>query len=99
MLKSNPIVQRLMGRSNFTSAATVETGRGVDLQQARAWCIPTQQTRVRNLTGRALPTPIFGHERVLWSFEFEADAILFACRFGGIVRGPISVSDWRRDHI
>ena len=96
MLQRNPVVQKLKERYDFTATATVETGAGVDLQEARAWAIRDDDASFRYLEGRALSSPIFGEERVLWKFEFEEDAILFACRFGGIIRGPISVSDWRR---
>jgi hypothetical protein len=90
-------VQKLKDRFEFNATATVETV-SVDYPQAYYWAIPHEGASLRNLEGRALPHPNPCDDRVLWTFEIDADAMLFAMRFGGVPRCPIDVGTWRQDH-
>jgi len=95
--RETPIVKKLREKFEFVCTATVATGASVDFQQARDWAIPCGGTSSKNLQGRVLPHLIYPEgDHVLWDFEFEGDAMLFALRFGGIVRGPVDVDEWRR---
>lgn len=93
-------MQKLKQRFEFACGATVETGPSVNFQEACSWAIRPDNAPFRYLDGRVLPHLIHPEgARALWDFEFEADAMLFATRFGGVVRGPVRVSHWRRSHI
>ena len=87
----------LRSRYDFPVRATVETGVSVDFQEARAWSLKHDR-ETGNLQGRVLPHRLHPEsEWALWEFEFDADAILFNLRFGGVARGPLDVSIWRNE--
>ena len=98
--RQQPVIQKLSARFAFATVATVETGRDVNFQQTCIWALGVEGFANSNLEGRVRPHLIFPEgDYALWDFEFAADAMLFALRFGGISRGPINVDQWRRDRL
>lgn len=94
-LHAHPIVQNLCQRFEFTPTATVETGPPVSFQETLVWAIRPHDATLRNLEGRVLPHRLNPEsDRVLWDFELEADAMLFALKFGGILSGPRDFATW-----
>ena len=68
----------------------------MDVYQARVWATPYDDGSFSRLVGRFRSSQAYPDaERVLWEFELEDDAIIFAIRFGGISKGPVDVSKWR----
>lgn len=91
--REHPLVRTLEERFEFATVATVETKRA-GFRKARDWALAPEP--FRQLQGRVRPHnlhPESGH--VLWEFEHEDDAILFACKFGGQARGPVDPTVWR----
>ncbi len=98
-LKQSVVGQKLQGRFDFDVAVTVETGVGIDFQEACRWALRTclDDHHLQGLVRPRLPYP--EARRALWEFQFDDDALLFALRFGGTVRGPIDVDRWRQSVI
>ena len=85
-----PAAKACRARASFRAAATVETDERLKFQEACRWSLSTgHHNHLRGLVRPRLPYP--EAERVLWEFQFDDDALLFALRFGGTVRGPINV--------
>lgn len=76
-------------RYTFTPTATVETELSV-------LDCGFEYADSGELRGRASRSVRTDDERILWLFEYEEDAILFACKIGGIIRGPVNVPHWQR---
>ncbi len=84
-LRRHPVVRKLKARYDFDPVATVEAGHLADFERACAWAIPNDDAAFRNLEGRVIPHLIHPEgDRALWDFEFEADARLFALKFGAL---------------
>lgn len=91
-----PAIKICRERAPFTVTATVETDEKVGFNEACCWALQTGAD-AQHLRGLARPrVPFPEATRILWEFEFDDDAMLFALRFGGTVRGPIDVGQWRQ---
>ena len=94
-----PAAKACRARASFRAAATVETDERLNFQEACRWSL-SEADHDHHLRGLARPRlPYPEAERALWEFQFDDDALLFALRFEGTVRGPIDVDQWRQSVI
>jgi hypothetical protein len=70
-----PIIQAIRERFNFEAAMLVKTNGSVDYIAARDYA------RSDQMSGRVRPQPNKRDDLVLWFFENDEDAILFAFKF------------------
>lgn len=94
-----PAAKAYRARASFRATATVETDERLNFQKAWRWVLSKahHDHHLRGLVRPRLPYP--EATQVLWEFQFDDDALLFALRFGGTVRGPINVRQWRQSVI
>lgn len=91
-----PAIKTCRERASFPVTATVETDERLNFNEACCWALQTSAD-TQHLRGLARPrVPFPEATRVLWEFQFDDDAMLFALRFRGTVRGPIDVGQWRQ---
>ena len=77
----HPSIRALWNRYDFMATAVIETCSAVDFVTMRDYALS------HHMCGRVRPEAKRRDGIILWFFEFEADAILFAHRFGtGIPR-------------
>jgi hypothetical protein len=89
ILRSLPIIQTVLDRTEFPVSATVETS--LSIYEAGFSYATSNQPQARWHRSISVESG-----RVLWLFEVEEDAVLFACKFGGEIRGPVPVGLWPR---
>lgn len=87
-LKSLPALRALREATEFPVVATVENDLA-RYEEAFRYCTSAK------FKARWYRSVRMRDERVLWLFEDEEDAILFACRMGGEPRGLLCLSYWQ----
>ena len=75
MIETNPFFRRTRERFDFEAVSTVETSDPAAYLTAKDYALSDQ------MQGRVRFRANMRDDRVLWSFEFEEDAILFCMRF------------------
>ena len=90
LFNKRPEIQKMREVADFPFEVTVETHLSL-LEIGHSYASDQLQARwYRSIRAT--------DERVLWLFESEEDAIQFACKFGGHLRGPVSISAWQRQY-
>ena len=74
--EQQPVVLALRARFDFPAAMVVETDGTVDYLEAKEFVFSKSE-----MSGRVRPQTNFRDDIVLWFFEDENDAILFALKF------------------
>ena len=75
MIESNPFFRQTRERFNFQAVSTIEIDDPSNYPVAKDYALSDQ------MQGRVRFQGNMRDDRVLWSFEFEEDAILFCMRF------------------
>src|SRR5690606_32430708 len=86
---ARPEIQVLRERTNFPINATVETDLAL-LEAGVDYGLADQ------LQARWYRSIRAADQRVLWLFESKSDAILFAHKFDGDLKGPVSIEAWQK---
>lgn len=85
--RASPEIQALINPPQFEVAATVES----DIVQYEAGYHYASSDHIQGMWVRSI-RPRDG--RVLWLFQNDEDAILFAFMFGGEIRTPVPLNKW-----
>jgi hypothetical protein len=89
LFNKRPEIQKMREANEFPVGVTVETNLSLlEIGHSYASSGKLQERWFRSIRAT--------DERALWLFESEEDAIQFACKFGGHLRGQISISAWQR---